>query len=131
MTENNALIVYDGDCIFCQNYVRLLRLRQTVGPVDLVDARSADPRVKALQAAGYDLDQGMIFVHQGRTHFGSDAIHMLAILSSSSTTLGRINRRLLSSRGLAAALYPALKLGRRVTLALRGKSLISNSPDFP
>ncbi len=25
-----ALIIYDGDCIFCQNYVRLVRLRETL-----------------------------------------------------------------------------------------------------
>lgn len=120
MTEP-SLIIYDGDCIFCQNYVRLMRLRAAVGRVELIDARSDDPRVQRYWREGYDLDEGMLFVHRGSVYYGADAVHVLAGLSSRSGFLNRLNHAVLSRPTAAKMLYPALKLGRRLTLALRGK----------
>ena len=128
--DDGALIVYDGDCIFCQNYVKLVRLRDMVGKVELLDARSDDPRVRDFQRQGYDLNEGMLFVHRGRVHHGSDAVHMMALLSSSSDSLNRLNRRLLSNPKVAKEIYPALKLGRRATLFLRRRSLIPQGSDI-
>ncbi|MGE0119957.1 MAG: thiol-disulfide oxidoreductase DCC family protein [Dongiaceae bacterium] len=120
-----ALIVYDGDCIFCQNYVRLLRLRETVGPVELVDARSDDPRAARYWAQGHDLDQGMLFVYKGRVFYGADAVHVLAGLSGPVSWFNRMNRLVFSSRTASTILYPVLKLGRRITLLARGKEPLS------
>ena len=122
--RKTALIVYDGDCIFCQSYVRFARLRDAVGPVELLDARSGDPRVVGFQRQGFDLNEGMLFVFEDRVYHGEEAINLLAILSSSSTLFGWLNRRILSNRTAARLIYPALKLGRRATLRLRGRSLI-------
>jgi predicted DCC family thiol-disulfide oxidoreductase YuxK len=124
MTSPSALIIYDGDCIFCKNYVRFARLREAVGPIELLDARSGDPRVAAFQHEGYDLNEGMLFVFEGEVHYGKDAINLLAILSSPSTLFSRLNRAVLSNRRVARFIYPILKLGRRATLTLRGRSLI-------
>jgi len=121
-----ALIIYDGDCVFCQNYVRLLRLRSAVGPVDLVDARSADARVTQYRRQGYDLNEGMLFVYNGRVHYGSDAVHVLAGLSSSSSLFNRLNAAIFSSRIASTLLYPFLRVGRRVTLFVRGRRLIES-----
>ncbi|MCG5478509.1 MAG: DUF393 domain-containing protein [Ensifer alkalisoli] len=123
-SEKAALIVYDGDCVFCQNYVRYVRLRDTVGPVELIDARSGDPRVAAFQHAGYDLNEGMLFAFDDRVYHGDEAVNLLAILSSPSSLFGWLNRAILSSRLAARLIYPALKLGRRITLRLRGRPLI-------
>ena len=122
--SGESLIVYDGECIFCQNYVKFLRLRQTVGKVALIDARSDDPRVKQLQSQGYDLNEGMIFRYHERIYHGDEAVNMLAILSSSSNIVSWLNRRLFSNRAVARLAYPLLKAGRRATLFVRGKSLI-------
>jgi predicted DCC family thiol-disulfide oxidoreductase YuxK len=128
MEPANALIVYDGACVFCQNYVRLARLKAAVGEVDLLDARSGDPRVADFQRKGYDLDEGMLFVWKGRVHHGAEAVHVLAGLSSESGLFNRINGAVFSSRLASRALYPLLKLGRRLTLALRGKGPIADTP---
>lgn len=116
-----SLIIYDGECIFCQNYVRFVRLREAVGPVELLDARSDDPRIRRYWNEGYDLNQGMIFVHRGLVLHGADAVHALAGLSSPSTLLNRINGALFSNRFVARAVYPLLRLGRRLTLLARGR----------
>jgi predicted DCC family thiol-disulfide oxidoreductase YuxK len=124
MSDDAALIVYDGDCIFCQNYVRLVRLRDAVGKVELLDARSGDPRVARYWRDGYDLNQGMLFVYKGKVYHGSDAVHVLAGLSSPVSWFNRLNRAIFSSRAASTLLYPLLKAGRRITLLARGKRLI-------
>ena len=123
-TDDTALVVYDGECIFCQNYVRMLRLKDAVGKVELVDARSDDPRVHTLWAQGYDLDEGMVFSYRNRIYHGADAVHALALLASSSTLFNRINALVLSNSRIARLTYPWLKAGRRITLWLRGRKLL-------
>jgi predicted DCC family thiol-disulfide oxidoreductase YuxK len=129
MQTEPYLIIYDGDCVFCHNYVRLLRLRETVGKVDLVNARSDDPRVKRYMREGYDLNEGMLFVHGSQVYHGADAVHVLAGLSTPSTGVNRVNRAIFSSRTLSTLLYPFLKAGRRLTLLARGKGLIASLDD--
>jgi predicted DCC family thiol-disulfide oxidoreductase YuxK len=125
MTQEATVIIYDGDCIFCQNYARLVRLRDTVGKVEMLDARSKDPRVERYWRQGYDLNEGMLFVYRGKVYHGSDAVHVLAGLSSSTSWFNRLNRSIFSNRTASTVLYPLLKLGRRAALLARGKGLIS------
>ncbi|HSS15063.1 MAG TPA: DCC1-like thiol-disulfide oxidoreductase family protein [Rhizomicrobium sp.] len=120
-----ALVIYDGDCVFCQNYVKFVKLKEAVGPVELLDARSGDLRVSHYWSEGYDLNEGMLFVYRGRVYHGHDAVNMLALLSSGSSVFNRVNQALLSNRQVAGAVYPLLKLGRRLVLALRNKTLIA------
>lgn len=124
MSAEKSLIIYDGECVFCQNYVRFLRLKKAVGDVELLDARSGDPRVAAYWKAGYDLNEGMLFVHRGTVHYGADAVHVLATLTGSHDWLNRLNAQLFSNSKIARLLYPALKAGRRLTLLVRGRSEI-------
>jgi hypothetical protein len=64
MGADTALIIYDGECVFCNNYVRFVRLRETIGKVALLDARSNDSRVERYWNDGHDLNEGMIFAWQ-------------------------------------------------------------------
>jgi predicted DCC family thiol-disulfide oxidoreductase YuxK len=127
--SDQALIIYDGECVFCQNYVRLFRLRDSVGKVELVDARSGDARVARYWREGYDLNEGMVFVWGERVFHGDEAVHVLATLSSDRGWFNKLNAAVFSSRGAARLLYPFLKLGRRATLMLRGRGLIAK-PDL-
>lgn len=125
-------IIYDGECIFCQNYVRYMRLREAIGRVDLVDARSGDPRVERFWRKGFDLDEGMIFVRGDTVHYGADATYALARLSSGKGLFNKLNGAVFKSALVAKLIYPALKLGRRVTLLARGrKSLKTVRADAP
>jgi predicted DCC family thiol-disulfide oxidoreductase YuxK len=121
-----ALIIYDGECIFCQNYVRLLRLREKVGKVELLDARSADSRVAQYWRKGYDLNEGLLFAYNGGVYYGSDAVHALAILSNPVSRFNFLNRAIFSHKPVSILLYPVLKAGRRLTLWARGRKLMVN-----
>lgn len=124
--QSPALVIYDGDCFFCQNYAALVRLKESVGPVELLDARSDDPRVADYWQRGYDLNQGMVFVYNGRVFHGHDATRMLATLSSTDTFFSAINRLTLSNPVAARLSYPLFKLGRFASLVLRGKRLLDD-----
>lgn len=121
------LIIYDGACPFCRAYVRLLRLRQDTGPVELLSAREADPRIAHYQRQGYDLDQGMLVVMSGVVHAGADAMHVLAVCSTTAGWFNRCNRLIFSSARLSRWLYPVLRAGRRIALHLQGVPLIGQS----
>jgi len=116
----SATLVYDGECPFCQRYVRLVRLRETID-VQLIDARSGGPEVDAIIAAGYNLDEGMVLELGGRFYHGDACIHTLALLSSPSTPFNRLNRWIFSSPRLAKILYPVLRLFRNLVLKLLGR----------
>jgi predicted DCC family thiol-disulfide oxidoreductase YuxK len=114
-------IIYDGDCPFCSQYVRLVRLKKSLGDVDLVDARAGGPVVHEAIAAGFDLDDGMVLRMDGRFYHGDACIHRLALLSTPSNGFNRLNRLIFSSRAASRLLYPVLRLGRNTALRLLGR----------
>lgn len=124
--SNEAItVVYDGECPFCANYLKLLRLRDAIGPVRLVDARSDDPVVKRLLDAGYDLDEGMAMVDGETIWHGQDCIHRLALLSTPSGVFNRINAAVFRSPSASKVIYPVLRSGRNLTLRIMGRSRIN------
>jgi predicted DCC family thiol-disulfide oxidoreductase YuxK len=127
MSGPGITVIYDGDCPFCASYVSMMRLRQAVGAVELVNAREGDPRVLAVQEAGYDLDTGMVVLWQGEVFFGENAVHLLATLSSGEGgVLDRIQRAAFADPRRAARLYPVLAAGRRLFLRLVGRRPIGS-----
>lgn len=126
MNQLKLLIVYDGACPFCNAYVSLLRLRESM-QVELLSARSADERVKEFLAYGYRLDDGMLVQIDGLVYVGADAMHQLAIISNQHGLLNRMQRFVFSRKWLAHLLYPALRFGRRLVLLIRRVPLIEQT----
>lgn len=118
------VVVYDGDCPFCSRYIQLLKLREAIGNVELIDARNGGSMVTDLHEAGYDLNEGMVAKYGGRIYHGADCVHFLAFLSTGSGVFNRINSVIFRSRGLSYILYPILRLGRNATLRLLGRPKI-------
>lgn len=118
-------IVYDGDCPFCSAYVRLVRLREAVGTVHLIDARdSDDPVVAEVKAKGIDLDQGMAMKIGDRILHGDAVLHRIALMSGPSGTLNRLQAWIFRSPTRSRLLYPPLRAGRNATLRLLGRKPI-------
>ncbi|KQV79140.1 hypothetical protein ASD15_21015 [Massilia sp. Root351] len=115
------VIVYDGECPFCSNYVQVLALREAAGPVRLVDARSDAALAARLRRGGYDLNEGMVALYGGGVYYGADCVHLLALLSTSPGVFNRVNSAVFRSRTLSRLLYPVLRCGRNLTLKLLGR----------
>ncbi|MEM9783086.1 MAG: DCC1-like thiol-disulfide oxidoreductase family protein [Pseudomonadota bacterium] len=125
------LVVYDGECPFCTAYVRMLRLREAAGPVELIDARSAHPVVAMLRERGYDLDEGMALVRHASAAepdiaHGDDCIHQLALMTTPSGLFNRLNAAVFSSQATSKLLYPVMRRGRNLALGLLGRRRIAD-----
>ena len=114
-------IIYDGDCPFCKDYVRRLRLVEAAGEIELIDARANTPMVRTYWDLGHDLDEGMIVVIGERIYEGAAAVTALARLSSHSTLFNKLNHWALAHAPLTRLAYPLMKMGRRLALRLLGK----------
>ena len=126
--EPGAWIVYDGQCPFCSRYVHLLRLRDSLGEVRLINARDGGPIVDEMQRAGVNLDEGMVLKLNDRLYHGHDCMHLLALLSTPSGWFNRINAALFRSRRAARLFYPVLRTGPNGVLRLLGRSKIRQQP---
>ncbi len=122
-------IVYDGECPFCASYMRLVRLRGTVGQVDLVDARRSHPVIDEIRARNLDLDQGMVVRIDGEYLHGAAAMTALSLLSTRAGLFNRAMRALFRNPRRAAALYPVMVRGRNATLRLLGRKPIGTGQD--
>ena len=63
-------VYYDGECPFCTRYVRMLRLKEAVGHLRLIDLRENSEIRSELLGQGFDLDQGMVVEIGGRRYGG-------------------------------------------------------------
>ena len=122
MTSDAPLrIVYDGQCPFCTAYVKLVRLREVAGGVELIDARSEHPIMDSIRAQGLDLDEGMVVAMNGEFHHGDRAMTLLASMTTPSGVFNRLMRLGFSHPTVSRLLYPPLVLGRKLTLRLLGR----------
>ena len=114
-------ILYDGACPFCDDYVRYQRLRAATDELTLIDARGNREVLRTYALEPADFEDGMVVVVDGLLHRGAEAVHQLSILSEppASWWVRLVARMSRSARG-ARLLYPFLKRGRRIALALLG-----------
>lgn len=119
--ESRILVVYDGDCPLCNSYIGMTRLSKAVGRPTLINARERPELVKALAESGVNLDDGMAVYYQGRLYAGSDAVHLLALLTTPVDLANRVAAAVLGRQSLARGLYPFLRAGRNLLLKLKHK----------
>lgn len=126
MSKEEILLVYDKQCPVCDNYCRMVRIRELVGKLKLVDAREPGAIMDEITAQGLDIDQGMVLKMGERMYYGSDAIHAVALISSRSGIFNRLNYWMFRSRALSHLFYPILRFFRNLLLKLLRRTKINN-----
>jgi predicted DCC family thiol-disulfide oxidoreductase YuxK len=126
MGREEILLVYDKECPACNNYCQVVRIRQDIGELKLIDAREDSAVMREITVQGLDIDQGMVLKMGGQLYYGSDAIHALALISSRSGLFNRMNYWIFKSGILSAILYPVLRSCRNLLLKLLGVTKINN-----
>ena len=127
MTDKRTIeIVYDKQCPVCDYYCRKFDAASREDEVLRTDAREPSDALDDITALGLDVDEGMVVKVDDRLHYGSDAIHELALLSSGKGLVNGIGRLVFRSKRAAALLYPLLKACRNLLLKLLGRTRINN-----
>ena len=117
-------ILYDGECVLCSNYVVMMRLKKNIELVELIDARKNLNYVKEMKKIGLDINQGMLVIYGNNKYFGSDAVHILSILSAKSNIVMKLINFLFSTKIMASIIYPFCKILRMIFLKINGKKMI-------
>jgi predicted DCC family thiol-disulfide oxidoreductase YuxK len=127
LAEGSAAIIYDGQCPFCTRYVQFIRLRDAIGEVRLIDARTDKTLVQKLEQSGINLNDGMVLIMDGEIFHGADCINKIAKLSKSTSGFGVANAWLFRSQKRAAIIYPVLRWARGVLLFILGRRPIHSN----
>ena len=126
MSKEKVLLVYDKECPACDNYCQVVRIRDSVGELKIVNAREDSAVMDEITGQGLDIDQGMVLKMGTKLYYGSDAIHALALISSRSGIFNRLNYWMFKSKKLSRIFYPVMRFFRNVLLKILGKSKINN-----
>lgn len=126
MTSREILLVYDKECPLCDAYCRMVRIRESVGTLRLVNARDTSAVMDEITARGFDIDQGMVLKVGNVLYYGSDAIHALSLISSSSGVFNRVNYWIFRSSRMSGVFYPVFRFFRNLLLKILGKTKINN-----
>ena len=127
MTEDNDIqLVYDRQCPACEFYCRRVDIDPAIGKLGRVDAREPSDIMAEVTSLGLDIDEGMVVKIGDDIHYGSDAIHALAMSSSNKGFFNRLASAVFRSRRTARLLYPPLKACRNLLLKLLRRSRINN-----
>lgn len=125
-STREVLVVYDRQCPACDYYCNLVRIKESVGRLVLVDARNGGPVMDEITARGLDIDQGMVVKIGDELYYGPDAIHVLALMGTNRGFFNRVAYWSFRSRAVSRVVYPALKSCRNLLLKMLGKTKINN-----
>lgn len=125
---NLIYFVYDGECPICQMGASLYKVRQSVGELKTVDARTEKdhPVMQEVNQARLNLDEGMVIKYNDQLYQGESALHLMATLGADSGWFNHVNNTLYKSKTLAKLSYPFMKGARNVALKLKGAGKIRN-----
>lgn len=114
------IIIYDGDCPFCRNFVEMTNIRKEFGTVELINARLKDNiHVCRVLSKGYKLNDGMAVIHNEKVYYGADAMMFLSFANRKGT-FAFLMRIFFGSNVRSKILYPILVLMRKIYLRLTG-----------
>jgi len=126
MSRPEILLIYDKECPACNAYCQIVRIRESVGDLKIIDAREKSDALDEITDRGLDIDQGMVLKMGDQLYYGSDAIHALALISSRSGIFNRLNYWMFKSKTISSWLYPMLRFCRNLLLKILGKTKINN-----
>ena len=123
---DEIVLVYDKQCPACDTYCQHVGIKQSLGPLTLIDARQSSDVLAEITAQGLDIDQGIVVKMNGQLYYGADAMQALALMSSRTGIFNRLNYWVFRSAIVSGLLYPLLKVCRNLLLKSLGRTKINN-----
>ena len=122
--SKEPFLLYDGECPFCDNYVKLIKLKSILPDIQLLDAHCHKDMVDHFRKKGLEINDGMILSIDDSLYYGPDCIHALAVLTDNNTAFRKLNRIIFKNKTRAKLLYPILVHMRKLYFFIMRKSLI-------
>lgn len=124
---NKIYFVYDGKCPLCQMGASLYKIKQSVGELETIDARSQHDHqiMQEVNEAGLNVDEGMVIKYQDKLYQGEEALHLMATLGADTDLFNKINNQLYKNKTIAKLSYPFMKVARNVALKFKGVGKIN------
>jgi predicted DCC family thiol-disulfide oxidoreductase YuxK len=121
-SKNQVWFVYDGKCPICNGAANAFMIKDVLGTLNLVDARTQKnhPVMIEINNLGLNLDEGMVIKFKDNIYHGSDALHVMALIGTNSGFFNKVNCFLFRSKILSKICYPFLRLGRNFVLYIKG-----------
>lgn len=116
MKTDGDYLLYDGECPICAGFVRFAEFRRRHPDLQLLDARQEPQLVAQLRGEGYEINDGMVLVLDGRVYYGAAANEKLASFQGDLPTGKRA-----AMVAIGASPYPMLRGLRNGLLRLKGK----------
>lgn len=113
-------LLYDGDCLLCQNAAWYFRLRKAAGELHLINLREHLSLAGWLKSVGLNVNEGVLVLHRGDKFFGAAALSYLNTLGNLDLPGGVFAARLLRNRLFSNLLYPLLRMARNILNWIRG-----------
>ena len=119
-SSEKIVLIYDGECPFCERYSDYISLRRT-REIALRDAREHPDLVNELRSRGYDLNKGMALLWGDDVYLGRSAMSVLDTLTMTRGAWDASLRHFLRIPGMLYVVYPICRLFRWIALKLLGK----------
>ncbi len=113
------IIIYDEECPFCNNLIKLSNIRRAQPSCTLVNARDSESEYIEDVRHRYNLDEGMLVIFGGREFYGWSALHVLNKIEKNENVKS-VSLYLFSSPFFSRVSYPILRVGRRIALFFLG-----------
>ena len=120
--------VYDGECPLCKQAALALRIKDTYGTLQLLNARESVEHslIKKINVEGFDLDEGMVIYDGERFYHGKGALRFMAKYGDNKGLFNLMTKLLYWSDGIASVTYPWLRGIRNMLLRRKKVSRIDN-----
>lgn len=129
--SNTLYLIYDGECPLCRNSAQAIKIKESVGHLEIINARSSHPLVAEAIEKGFDLNEGIVVKHNDHYYSGADGIHFLALISSSSDLFNKINHAIFKYKWLSFIFYPLFRGVRNIILYINKTPLIDRPMQKP
>lgn len=116
---STLFLIYDGECILCRNSAQAIKIKKSIGHLELINARSDHPLTIEAKNKGYDLNEGILVKYHEQFYYGPDAMHFLALIGSPSNIFNKISIYMFKHKMLCHLLYPVFKAVRTAILTMR------------
>ena len=119
-------LVYDKQCPICEFYCQRIDVQESAGQLVRIDARDDSDIMRDITALGLDIDEGMVVRVGDEIHYGADAIHELALLSSGKGFINAMAKLTFGSLTIARMMYPFFRFFRNIFLKVLGRTRVNN-----